>query len=161
MGLAFNVSYGKLKGDSKKAETWYPDYQDAAYAFDNTLIDAGVRYEINFWPYGTGREYFGAKPLTPYFALGLGMTYVNGAESVFAANLPIGVGVKYKLAQRLNVGLEWAMHFTTSDRLDDVDDPYGIKSHGIFKNTDCYSMLQLSLTYDIAAKCKTCNNDSY
>ena len=53
----------------------------------------------------------------------------------------------------------WMMHFTGSDSLDDVSDPYGIKSSGLFKNTDCYSTLQLTLTYDIWAKCKTCNND--
>jgi hypothetical protein len=51
------------------------------------------------------------------------------------------------------------MHFTTSDRLDGVKDPYGIESSGLFKNTDCYSTLQVTLTYDLWAKCKTCNND--
>ena len=43
--------------------------------------------------------------------------------------------------------------------LDGVKDPYGIKSSGLFKNTDCYSQLRVSLTYDLWAKCKTCHND--
>jgi hypothetical protein len=51
------------------------------------------------------------------------------------------------------------MHFTGSDRLDGVSDPYGIKSSGLFKNTDCYSHLRLSVSYDLWAKCKTCHND--
>ncbi|MGN1263137.1 MAG: DUF6089 family protein [Prevotella sp.] len=160
MALAFNVSYGKLKGSTDGTETWYPEYHDTAVSFSNTLIDAGLRYEYNFWPYGTGREYRGAQRLTPYTAIGLGMTYVkaqNGSD--FAANMAIGVGVKYKVATRLNIGFEWLMRFTTSDNLDGVADPYGIKSSGIFKNTDCYSTIGLSLTYDIMAKCKTCNND--
>ncbi len=161
MGMALNVSYGKLKGSSENVETWYPEFNETPIVFDNTLIDAGLRFEYNFWPYGTGREYFGAQPFTPYITFGLGMTHVSGDEKVFSANLPIGLGVKYKLAQRLNVGLEWAMHFSLSDKLDGVEDPYGIKSSGMFKNTDCYSMLRLTLTYDIMAKCKTCNNDSY
>ncbi|MDD6865956.1 MAG: porin family protein, partial [Prevotella sp.] len=38
-------------------------------------------------------------------------------------------------------------------------DPYGIKSSGLFKNTDCYSVLQLSLTYSFMPKCVTCNKD--
>jgi site-specific recombinase XerD len=42
---------------------------------------------------------------------------------------------------------------------DGVKDPYGVKSSGLFKNTDCYSVVQVALTYDIWAKCKTCNND--
>ena len=60
---------------------------------------------------------------------------------------------------RLNLGVEWAMHFSTSDKLDGVVDPYGIKSTGLFKNRDCFSALQLTLTYSFMAKCKTCNND--
>lgn len=160
MGLAANISYGKIKGSSDNVTTWYPDYHDTKVSFDNTLVDAGVRFEYNFWPYGTGREYRGAVRLTPYVAIGLGMTYAkNDGGSVVAVNMPIGLGLKYKVATRVNLGLAWTMHFSGSDKLDGVADPYGIKSSGIFKNTDCYSTLQLSLTYDIMAKCKTCNND--
>ena len=70
-------------------------------------------------------------------------------------------GVKYKLAQRVNASLEWMMHFTFSDRIDGVCDPYGIESKGLFKNTDSFSVLQLTVSYDIWKKCKTCNNDNY
>ncbi len=157
--LAFNVSYGKLKGSSEDLDTWYPDYQESTYEFEHNLVDVGMRFEQNFWPFGTGREYYGAKPLTPYVAIGLGMTFTDGEEKTFTANMPIGVGVKYKLAQRWNIGLEWAMHFTLSDKLDGVADPYKVESSGIFKNTDCYSMLRLSITYDFAEKCRTCHND--
>jgi hypothetical protein len=51
------------------------------------------------------------------------------------------------------------MHFTGSDKLDGIADPYGIKSNGLFKNTDCYSLLAVTITYDLWAKCKTCHND--
>ena len=155
--LAFNVSYGKLKGSSKDVQTYYP--LSAIYDFSSTVVDVGVRMEYNFWPYGTGFEYRGAKRLTPYVSIGLGMTIAKADKSVFGANLPIGVGVKYKIADRLNLAAEWAMHFTTCDGLDGVEDPYGIKSSGLFKNTDCYSHLRLSLSYDLWAKCRTCHND--
>lgn len=162
MALALNVSFGKLKGSSEGVETWYPATTDTIMSFNNSLVDVGLRYEYNFWPFGTGREYRGARPLTPYITFGLGVSSVKTDDgSVFAGNLPIGVGVKYKMAERLNLALEWSMHFTLSDKLDGVEDPYGIKSSGAFKNTDCYSTLQLSITYDIFAKCKTCNNDFY
>ena len=123
------------------------------------MVDAGLRLEYNFWPYGTGFEYRGAKRLTPYVAIGLGMTIAKADKTIAGVNLPIGVGVKYKLGDRLNLAAEWAMHITTIDRLDGVSDPYGIKSSGLFKNTDCYSHLRLSLSYDLWAKCRTCHND--
>ena len=156
--IKLTVGYGKLKGASTGNPTYYPDYKDNKYEFSNTLIDATFAYEYNFWPYGTGRDYRGAKRLTPFVSGGLGMTMVSGTKSVFTANLPIGLGVKYKLGERTNLGLEWAMHFSLSDELDGVKDPYSIKSSGLFKNTDCYSTLQLTFTYSFMAKCKTCHN---
>jgi len=156
--LALNVSYGQLKGSSTDAKTYYP--LTTTYDFKSKVADVGLRLEYNFWPFGTGFEYRGAKRLTPYVAIGLGMTIAKAdGKSATGVNLPIGVGVKYKMADRLNLTAEWAMHFTSCDELDGVKDPYGIESSGLFKNTDCYSYLRLTLSYDIWAKCRTCHND--
>lgn len=159
MALAFNVSYGKIKGASKDANTYYPaPWQD--YSFNHALWDTGLRYEYNFWPYGTGMEYRGAKRVTPYIYIGVGMTIATPPDKTeVGMNVPIGGGVKYKVADRVNMALEWTMHFSSNDGLDGVSDPYSIPSSGLFKNTDCYSHLRLSVTYDIWAKCKTCHND--
>lgn len=160
MGFRVTGMMGKLKGDATRVETYYPDETTRAYSFDRSLTDVSVTYEYNFWPYGTGRDYRGAKRLTPFVFGGIGATYVSGGEKkVFTANVPIGLGIKYKLKERLNVGLEWSMHFSLSDELDGMADPYGIKSTGAFKNTDCYSGLMLTLTYSFKSKCRTCNND--
>ncbi len=160
MGFRVTGMMGKLKGDATRVETYYPDETTRAYSFDRSLTDISVTYEYNFWPYGTGRDYRGAKRLTPFIFGGIGATYVSGGEKkVFTANVPIGLGIKYKLKERLNVGLEWSMHFSLSDELDGIADPYGIKSSGAFKNTDCYSGLMLTLTYSFKSKCRTCNND--
>ena len=156
--IAMNVSYGQLKGSAKDVTTYYPNV-DGDYQFKNGLLDVGVRYEFNFWPYGTGTEYRGARRLTPYIYIGMGMTFAKPDKTVVTMNLPIGAGMKYKVADRVNAALEWTMHFTESDRLDGVKDPYGIQSSGLFKNKDCYSHLRLSLSYDLWAKCKTCHND--
>lgn len=160
MGLRLSGSFGKLKGSSADVTTYYPDYQQEPYEFDRTLVDVSLVYEYNFWPYGTGRDYRGAKRLTPYIFGGLGVTSASGGDekSAFTANVPLGLGVKYKVADRWNLGLQWAMHFSMSDKLDGVADPYYVKSSGLFKNTDCYSALTLTLTYSFMAKCRTCHN---
>lgn len=160
MALKFSAAYGKLKGSSADSNTYYPDYATTPYKFNKTLVDAGVTYEYNFWPYGTGLDYRGAKRLTPFIFAGLGATYAGGdGDNAFTANVPIGLGVKYKAGKRLNVALEWAEHFSMSDKLDGVKDPYGIKSSGLLKNTDCYSAIQLTLTYSFMPKCRTCHNE--
>ena len=158
--LRLSASWGKLRGSSENLDTYYPDYQEVTYSFNNSIMDVSMVFEYNFWPYGTGRDYRGAKRMTPYIYGGLGATYVKGKEKeIFTGNVPIGIGLKYKINERLNFSVDWAVHFSLSDELDGVKDPYGVKSSGIFKNTDCYTMLQLMLTYSFSAKCRTCNRE--
>ena len=145
MALNLNIGTGKIKADE----------------FDNRITEADLRFEYNFWAYGTGNEYRGARRFTPFITAGLGATFYGGPEKGATMNLPLGAGVKYKIGQRLNLTAEWAMRFTLSDKLDGSKDPLGIKSSGMFKNTDGYSVLQIGLTYDLWEKCKTCNNDRY
>lgn len=133
-------------------------------SFRRNVFDLGGQFEFNFWGYGTGRGYGGNRRFTSYMMAGMGLTFApNPVDVVVAFNIPIGVGVKYKLRERLNVGLEWSIRFTTSDALDvsgagDVrlNAPYGISSSG-FKNKDCYSFTMVYLTYDMFPRCKTCN----
>lgn len=159
MAVRLACGVGTLHGSSKDVDTYYPELDGQPYSFSNTMTDVNLTYEYNFWPYGTGKDYRGARRFTPFLMLGIGGTYVKADKSVFTANAPLGIGLKYKAVKRLNIGLEWAVHFTLSDKLDGVKDPYTIKSKGIFKNTDCYSALQLTVTYSFKPKCITCNND--
>lgn len=160
MALKLNAMFGKVKGSSANVDTKYPDYLTTPYTFNRSLYDACLSYEYNFMPYGTGRDYRGAKKLVPFAFIGLGVVVASGNGPTKAAmNMPIGVGMKYKIGKRVNLGLEWALHLSQSDEIDGMKDPYGIKSSGIFKNTDCYSALQLSLTYSFMPKCVTCNKD--
>lgn len=159
MAWSAGLNYGQLKGSSKNVDTWYPELAENPIDFTTKMMSFDVRYECNFWPFGTGKEYYGAKPLTPFIAIGAGMAFAKCNESATAFQVPIGVGVKYKLKQRLNLTAEWMMHISSSDNLDGIKDPYGIKSSGIFKNTDCFATFQVSLTYEFMARCRTCHND--
>lgn len=173
MSVAMNVSYGQLEGSSAFSDSWYPTLSEAPapLLFETNVIDAGLRYEYNFWAFGTGQEYRGARRVAPFLFAGLGVTIaraetdwrpMGGTETkktATALSVPLGFGVKYKVTSRVNLAAEWAFHFTGSDELDGIRDPYGIVSSGAFKNTDCYGMMRLTLTYDIFAKCKTCHND--
>lgn len=132
--------------------------------FKRNLLDLGAQFEFSFWGYGRGASYKGLSPITPYLTAGLGLTLAFGGGNVNAAlNTPVGVGLKYKVKPRINIGAEWTVRFTTSDRLDvtrqssQLKGPYGIPSSG-FKNKDCYSFLMFFVTYDLCPKYRKCNN---
>ncbi len=173
--VRFSGMYTRLKGDMRNIDTVYPDLVNEGYSFSNALVDVSATYEYNFMPYGTGHEYRGAKRLVPFLSLGLGITYANCSggtwdyasltnphsmtKGTVAANLPLGFGMKYRIGDRTNLSVDWQMHFSMSDQLDGVQDPYRLKSDGLFKNTDCYSTLTVGLTYSFSAKCPTCMKD--
>lgn len=155
MALKFDVAYGSVKGNAANQANKYPAQEGQKWDFDNPLVDFGCQYEMNFWGYGTGTGYKGHKRLTPYIQLGLGFT---SCKKDFTMNIPIGFGIKYKLKPRLNVGLDWTMRFTLSDKLDGIEDPYRIKSGGL-KNKDSYSWTMLYISYDLCPKYRKCAND--
>ena len=163
MAVKGDLAMGRIKGTTAGLDNKFPQGENSA--FTRNVFDLGAQFEYSFFAYGTGTGYKGSRRLAPYIQAGVGMTYApKPANHVFAMNLPVGIGVKYKLAERLNVGAEWSMRFTTSDRLDVVnatglqlDDPYGIKSKWL-KNRDCYSWLMLYVSYDMFPKYRKCNN---
>lgn len=163
MAVKGDLAMGRIKGATAGLDNKFPEGENVA--FSRSVFDLGAQFEYNFFAYGTGAGYKGSRRLASYVQAGVGMTYApKPANHVFAMNLPVGIGVKYKLADRLNVGGEWTMRFTTSDRLDvisvtglQLDDPYGIAGKGL-KNKDCYSWLMLYVSYDMFPKYRKCNN---
>ena len=155
MALKANLNCGTISGDADKLRDIFGDVEGQKWDFKNSVIDLSCTYEMNFWAFGTGVGYKGTKRLVPYIQLGLGGTYGN---DVFTMNFPVGVGLKYKLMDRLNIGLDWTMHISLSDKLDGITDPFKIES-GFLKNTDVYSYTMIYISYDFLPKLRKCNND--
>lgn len=129
------------------------------YDFKSQIYDLGVRAEFNFFNYGIGESYKQLSRISPYLAVGLGVTLASteGNTSV-APSLPMAFGVKYKLRPRLNLGLEFTMAKVFGDKIDSqqLTDLYKIKS-SFLKNTDWYSALLLSISYEFGKRCVTCH----
>lgn len=153
MALKFDLAYGGIAGDATHSKNKFPNLTANELKFSHSLYDLGCQYEISFWGFGTGTGYKGNKRLTPYIQAGLGFTYCNA----FTMNIPVGFGVKYKIAPRWNVGLDWTMRFALSDKLDGIKDPYAINS-GFLKNKDSYSFTMITVSYDMFQKLRKCNN---
>lgn len=162
MAIKTSLAVARISGDTADGENRFPGGDND---FSRTLYDLGAQFEYNFLAYGEGIGYKRTHRLTPYIFAGVGFTFApEPVDNVFTPTFPLGLGVKYKLAHRLNVGCELSFRFTMSDKLDVtkasqpiLDDPYGIKSDGI-KNKDSYAFLSISLTYDLSPKYRECNN---
>ncbi len=152
-----NFYVGGLGGDTSKMDDILPDGEN--FKFTTTFYELGEMVEFHFFNYGMGERYRKLKRWTPYITAGLGVTAWK-ADGKFgaAATIPLGIGFKYKPALRWNLGLEFLMKKTFTDRLDGehLKDPYGIKS-GFMKNTDWYSTLTITISYEFSKRCAVCN----
>lgn len=162
MAVKANLAMARISGETAGLDNNFPGGDTE---FSRTIYDLGVQFECNLMAYGDASGYKSTSRLAPYIFGGIGVAFApEPAKNVFTPNLPVGIGLKYKIAPRLNLGCELSFRFTFSDELDVVsdkspvlDDPYGIKSGGL-KNKDCYSFLSISVTYDFSPKFRRCNN---
>lgn len=157
--LKANLMWGRVSGTTEGMENVFPDNTQTTFSRD--LAELGGQAEFNFFPYSDKFAYSGAKRFTPYILVGIGVTVAPGGGKTFASpNIPLGVGVKYKLRNRINLGGEFSFRKLFGDGLegkDALDDPYGIKGSAL-KNKDWYSFLLLSVTWDFGPRCRPCNN---
>ncbi len=157
--IAFKTGFyvGTLSGDTKDMKDVLPDA--AQFKFSTTFFELSEMFEFNFLNFGIGERYRNLKRFTPYVTAGLGITMWTSGDYLGAAfTIPFGLGAKYKINQRFNLGLEFLMKKTFADKLDgeNLSDPHIIKS-GFAKNTDWYSTLNLTLSYEFSKRCATCN----
>jgi hypothetical protein len=118
-------------------------------SFNSNVWELGLQGDFNFYRFMPGEEEF---RWTPYVTMGLSIfnydpyTYLNdqkyylrplGTEgqgdtsfpdrkpySSMAFAIPFGVGIKYSINERINVGFEVVHRFSRTDYLDDVSTTY-------------------------------------
>jgi opacity protein-like surface antigen len=118
-------------------------------SFNTNIWELSVQGDFNFFKFIPGTAY---NRFTPYVTLGAGVFSYDpyafyGGQKVFlrplgtegqgysqypdrkpystmALCIPFGVGVKYNLTERMNVGFEIVHRFTNTDYLDDVSSTY-------------------------------------
>ncbi len=183
---AFRLSYSYLNLHGDDAVSNY--MPERGLAFKTTAHDVSIVAEFNFFDYFTGSKrsyispyifggisgfYFNPKALdgTPlsniptdvedYGSVSNGPKYSN-----WSASVPFGVGVKYSAGKKVGLALEWRMHLTFTDWIDDchayypekIDSPYidpgnlagnGMQyiQRGNRHDTDWFGYLNFSIVY--------------
>lgn len=151
------LTWARVTGSTDGQKNVFPD--NLQTSFDRSLIELGGQFEFNFFPYSDKFAYLNTKRFSPYVLLGYGVTVAPGDGTFVSMHVPIGVGVKYKMKNRLNLGCEFSFRKLFGDGLDnkELDDPYEIGG-GMFKNKDWYSFLMFSLTWDFGPRNRQCNS---
>lgn len=147
LNARYMVTYGKVSGaDSLSNVAWN---RNRNLSFESNIIEVSGILEINFRPFIPGDKK--KKYATPYLMFGLGLFKMNprayygndwfelqplGTEGqgsplnrkdkyrLTQLCIPVGIGFKGNLTQRLVLGFEYCIRKTFTDYLDDVSGDY-------------------------------------
>jgi len=153
---------GSVSGNTQNSDNVYP--ANGVAEFKRNFFELGGQMEFNFLPFSDKFAYLQTSRITPYMMAGLGFTFAPGNETFFGLNLPVGLGLKYKAANRVNLGLEYSIRKLFGDDFDapnksgfNLDNPYKMNG-GIFKNRDWYTILMFSITWNFVPNDRKCTN---
>ncbi len=114
--------------------------------------------EFNFFNYGVKKWEADYSWFSPCLVAGLGVVLFDlSGKPKFTMTLPMGVGMKFKLNNRTNLGFYWTMSKVFSDKMDNTPNPNG--EYGKFwNNQDWYSTAQVFLSFNFYKICAPCRN---
>lgn len=114
--------------------------------------------EFNFFNYGVKKWEADYSWFSPCLVAGLGVVLFDlSGKPKFTMTLPMGVGMKFKLNNRTNLGFYWTVSKVFSDKMDNTPNPNG--EYGKFwNNQDWYSTAQVFLSFNFYKICAPCRN---
>ena len=110
----------------------------------------GAFIEINYLDYIVDVK---KMRFSPFVFTGLGMSYYpdEKGKGIVTPNIPLGVGIKYAITDKLSFGAEASLRKLFNDGLDNLNNPYqevGLqKVSDILHNNDWISYFGLTLSY--------------
>lgn len=134
---------------------------DYPFAFDKRIATFDVLVVWNFFKFGMPTYDSDVKRHCPYALLGPTISLAKEwSGNKFRAGIAFGAGYKFKLSNRVNIGVEFTMHKTFSDDLDTNEydylrDPYNMGG-ARYKNNDYYSQLLGFISFDVFKKRGIC-----
>lgn len=140
--IGIHYNYGKIKDNDQTSSN--ANFRDRNLNFATSLNELSLQVDFNFLEYFSGG---GTKNFTPYIFTGIGGVlfdpkgtyqdqeyqlryYQTEGKSYknYALSIPYGVGVKYRIAERLGLFSEVGYRTAHTDYLDDVGDTYPLVS---------------------------------
>lgn len=162
-----SLIYTKLRADDANSDL--PSRVERGFNIQAKMLEASLGMEFNFFDFNLHNF---SKPATPYIYGGISVfahdkIFIRNGESDDYGNritfgIPMGVGVKAKLAQHVIVGFEVGARYTFTDNLDgsnpikELADREDLKFGNIFSD-DWYVFTGITITYSFGRKpCYSC-----
>lgn len=156
-GWRFAITYAELKGNDLNFDNSYQEKRKYEFK-DYNIYEFSSLVEFNFFELTPDEE---EDNFTPFVVGGLAI--FNAAEITLKEmiTIPMGVGVKYKLAPNLELMAEWTFRKTFTDKLDLLDENSvgykRAKQISFNKTKDWYSLLGVTVVYNFLSNNAPCH----
>ncbi len=143
LNTRFAVSVEALTG--KFAGQYMDQSEGSQQSFKNPFFFTSAHLEFNFFSYDSYDVTLESSTINPYILGGLGIVSYQSATPVLSG----GLGIKFKLSNRLDLNCQWTMNKAFADDLEGVgelNNPYKLNKSS-FLNNDYFSALTISLTF--------------
>jgi hypothetical protein len=141
-GIRLNANYAQFRGADKDFANIYQKNRNAS--FSASLIDINLCYEVSFLPF---KYHPRLSSITPFLFGGLGWEYMLKGSSSSHFAIPFGMGIKYALSPKINIGTEISFRKTFADDIDGVENPGTTFEKSAISNTDWYSFSGFFITF--------------
>ncbi|MCQ2959355.1 MAG: DUF6089 family protein [Bacteroidales bacterium] len=149
--IRFCATFGNLKADDSDFKHVYQEKRN--FYFDNTrIIELSSGIEFNFLEITNEKK---AHNFSPYVTFNLGFMYMEDIKWYETFDIPMGLGLKYKISPRFEIRTEWAFRKTFSDKLDQLADQANdgflqYKQISFNKTKDWFSVAGISLLFNFS-----------
>lgn len=113
--LRLNLMMGQLSASEDLIDE--PLRQNRQLSFNSGIIELSALYEYDFFNFRDLKDIYYTSPYL-FGGAGLGITFEGKAHLV----IPFGVGIKFNIAKKLNLGLEFGARKTFTDSIDQIDE---------------------------------------
>jgi hypothetical protein len=138
--IRFSGIMGGVQGSHSNDKFFLPgDTPD----FSSRIINLESALEIGFIPFSTRSSQ--NRVVAPYVLVGIGGVYVNNS---IIFHIPFGIGAKYSPAHRWSIGLEWRLHKTFNDQIDNYIN-VSERPKSFIHNNDWFGIAGFVLTYRV------------
>jgi len=153
VGLKYGIGGGLLHGSHEYLN--YSENQMISTHFNTYILEAFGAFEFYFLDYKSKHSRF---HWTPYLSAGIGVfTYFGdaakkGDHSRVQPSIPLGIGFKYQIDQRIDIGIEANARTTFFNYLDGINDNDPIGPDHVYGNKynfDTYYFIGFTLNYTI------------
>lgn len=139
--LRVNILGAQISGSEEALSLPLPDINQRSLSAFLTEVSTVIEYNFfDFRSLKPGNDY----PICPYLFGGVGIGTVWSGESPAFLSLPFGAGVKFKVANKVNLGLEFGARKSFTDKIDGVDNESDLNSNSA---QDWYYFSGLSISY--------------